>query len=147
MPILNLSNSISKTFSRVPTIIADEDFSSDTGGFTASVSPGATVTVSGGKLVVRDDGSSGGYAVLEMTCHGSTTYSYSIDYTDDAPGNGPMKIGTSANDNSLKNVNLAAEGTFTGTFTTASKSIFLTLVVTNANRVLKFDNLLIQENN
>ena len=97
--------------------------------------------------MINDDGSGGGYAVLEMACHGNTTYTYSIDYTDGAPGHGTMKIGTSANDNSLKNVNLASTGTFTGTFTTASKAIYITLVVTNANRTLKFDNLLIQEDN
>jgi hypothetical protein len=147
MPLLGLRNRASKAYNRVTTIVVDEDFSSDTGGFTASVSPGATLSVSGGKLVVTDGGSGGGYGVLEMACHGSTTYSYSIDYTDANPGNGTMKIGTSANDSSLKSVTLGATGTFTGTFTTATKAIYISLVVANANRVLKFDNLLVQENN
>ena len=127
MPALSLSNKLPKVFSRVPAVIVNENFSSDHGDFTASISPGATVGVSGGKLVLTDGGSGGGYISLEMECHGNTTYNYSIDYTDSATGNGTMKIGTSANNNSLKNVNLAAEGTFTGTFITASKSIFITL--------------------
>jgi hypothetical protein len=143
MPILGLRNSTTKSYSRVHTILVDNDFSSTT-SFTGT---NATVGVSGGKLVITDSGSGGGYASRSFITHIGTVYSYSIDYTDDNPGNGTMKFGTSANDNSLKNVNLAAEGTFTGTFTATSKGTHITILVTGAGRTLKFDNLLVQENN
>ena len=143
MPILGLGNNSTKSYHRVPTICINNDFSVTT-GFSGT---NASASVSGGKLVITDGGSGGGYASRSFVTHARTVYSYSIDYTDDAPGNGTLKFGTSANDNSLKNVNLAAEGTFTGTFTATTKSTYITILVNNANRILKFDNLLIQEVN
>ena len=143
MPILGLGNNSTKSYNRIPTICIDNDFSVTT-GFSGT---NASASVSGGKLVITDGGSGGGYASRTFVTHINTVYSYSIDYTDSAPGNGTLKFGTSANDNSLKNVNLAATGTFTGTFTATAKATHITILVTNANSVLKFDNLLVQENN
>ena len=144
MPRLTLANATSRCFSRVPHVVINESFTT-VHGFTGSGL--SECGISGGKLSLTDSGSGGGFASRAMTLHGSTTYSYSIDYTDAGAGHGVIKFGTSANDDTNGSVNLTSTGTITGTFTSTSKATHITIVVNNASRTLKFDNLLIQENN
>ena len=143
MPRLTLANTLSKTYNRKPTIILNQTFASGTGGFT-----GTNATLSNDSGTLKSQASAtNGYAYIELTVHPSTVYTYSIELAGSAPGGGKIYVGTTAGNNSLINVTAASATTYTGTFKSTQKSLFLSLVTATNGRFLKWDNITIEENN
>ena len=143
MPRLTLSNNISKIYDRKHVVLLNEAFASGTGGFTGT---NATLSNDSGTLKSQADATNG-YAYIEMATFPSKTYSYSIDLAAVQPGGGKIYVGTTAGDNSLINVTAASATTYTGTFKSTQKSLFLSLVTVTNGRFIKWDNITIEENN
>ena len=146
MPLLSLSNSLSKAYNRVTTICIDNDFGSSH-SFTGT---NASVALVSDKLSVTDSGSGGGYASRSFATHIGTTYSYSISF--DAGSAGHLKIGTSGDDGTHVNTAVSGGGdpgygVRDGTFTATTTTTHITLRVTSASANQRWDNLVIQEDN
>ena len=145
MPTLTISNSTSKSYSRIHTICISNDFSTAT-SFTGT---NATAGASGSRLEVTDSGSGGGYASRSFITVIKTTYNYSISYVDGTAGH--LKIGTSADDgthvNTAVSISDPGYGIITGSFIATSETTHITLKITRSGGTFKWDNLLISENN
>ena len=151
MPSLSNVNNLIKSYNRVTTILINEAFASGVGGFSASAGTEqvATVTNDGsGRLSVKcNTGSSNAYAYQSFSTTINTVYSYSLTLIASGAGNGSIKIGTSAGNHSLVNQAVEDLQAYTGTFTATSTTTFLSLVTNNAGRILKWDDIVLKENN
>ena len=146
MPILSLSNSLSKNKDRVHLIPIDEDFKSGTGAFTYVNS---SLANSSSTLQITASATSG-YAWKMLASSPNTKFTYSIDLAGMTPGGGGghILIGSSVDNSDFVNVDATSVTTYTGSFTTDTATVMVLHLVTDVNGELtKWDNLSIEEDN
>ena len=143
--MLGLGSSFITSKNRIPHIVIDEDFASGTAGFTGT---NANLSNASGTLEV-DATASTGFAYKQFTVSNNTTYTYSIylSSVELGSGAGHIFLGTSNGGTQYKNIDATGVATYTGTFTTTTTTLYLSLVTDNNGKYTRWDDILIQEDN